>query len=230
MASMASDAWTDPGAPRPAGARASAAERRQRFLALAWRRHRPSGSGSSAALLASRTCRMRWPDLRNVLRDLSWAVCGAVATRLYRPERATADLDILIHQADSAAAQQQLAAHGFIRVGDLGIGGSTWRSPDGVEVDVIERSDRWLPEALARAQTNRDPQGLPILPLPYQVVMKLQASRGQDLADLLRMLGAADVEALGEVRHTVRQFLPDDAQDLESLVELGRLERLAEDQ
>jgi hypothetical protein len=146
------------------------------------------------------------------------------------PERATADLDILIQNTDGAAAQERLAAHGFIRKGDLSIGGSTWRSADDVGIKVIERGDPWVSEALDRARLNPDPQGLPILPLPYLVLMKLQASRAQDLADLTRMLGSANADALAEVRQSVRQFASADAPDLDSLIELGRLERSAEQQ
>ena len=172
---------------------------------------------------------MKWPDLRQVLQSVPWAVCGAVATRLYMPERATADLDILIKTTSRSAVHELLMAHGFVREGDLSIGGSTWRSPDSVEVDVIERDAPWTAEALDRSGSNRDPQGLPILPLPYLVIMKLQASRGQDLADLLRMLGPADDRALDEVRQIVRRYDPDDLQDLLSLIELGRLEQAAGD-
>ena len=168
---------------------------------------------------------MRWPDLSLVLQGMLWAVCGAVATRLYMPERATAYLDVLILSGDGAAAQQLLASHGFTREGDLSVGGSTWRSPDGVEIDVIEGADPWVAQALDRAGTNRDLQGLPVLPLPYLALMKLRASRGQDLADLLRMLGAAEADTLAEVRRVVGQYAPADAEDLQSLIELGRLEQ-----
>ncbi len=167
---------------------------------------------------------MRWPDIGTVLGALSWAVCGAVATRLYMPERATADIDVLIYRRDSRAARRLLEGHRYVRTGDLAIGGSTWRSPDGALVDVIERDDPWVPAALQEAAANLDSQALPILPLPYLVVMKLQASRVQDLADLARMLGAAEREALDDVRRVARNYAPDDVGDLESLIELGKLE------
>src|SRR6266487_792867 len=93
-------------------------ERRHELIALAMRRAR-AGSGSGIATLARRTTRLIWPDLRRALGEVPWAVCGAVATRLYMPERATADLDILIHSGDGTSAQSQLAAHGFLRQGDL---------------------------------------------------------------------------------------------------------------
>ena len=54
--------------------------------------------------------------------------------------------------------------------------------------------------------------------------MKLQASRGIDMGDLTRMLGGADKTALELVRKTVKTYLPDAVEDLESLIVLGKLE------
>ena len=167
---------------------------------------------------------MRWPDLSEALRGIPWAVCGAVATRRYMPERATADLDIMIEASDAAAAKERLAASGFAFEGTLAIGGSAWRAPDGQQVDVIERADPWVAGALAEAFVNRDEQGLPVLPLAYLVLTKLEASRAQDVADLARMLGAAAESELVAVRRLVAELRPEDRDDLDSLVRLGRLE------
>jgi len=54
--------------------------------------------------------------------------------------------------------------------------------------------------------------------------MKLESSRAQDIADLSRMLGAADGPTVDRVRAAVLAYRPDDAEDLESLIALGRLE------
>jgi len=166
-----------------------------------------------------------WPDLRRTLGNIPWAVCGAVATRLYMPERATADLDIVILTEDASAVHGRLSVHGYSRQSDLAIGGSAWQSPDGRDVDVIERGDPWVADALAEAAANPDAQGLPVLPLRYLVVMKLEASRAQDLADLTRMLGSADEHELDEVRGTIRDLMPSDIDDLDALIRLGQLER-----
>jgi len=171
-----------------------------------------------------RTARFRWPDLTEVLGSVPWAVAGAVATRLYMPERATADLDIVIRAADAADARRRFSQAGYAYTGELGIGGSAWMSPDGTRVEALERSDGWIEEALAQAAANRDPQGLPVLPLAYLVLMKLQASRAQDVGDLARMLGQADEEALAAVRDLITREAPGDLEDLESLIQLGRLE------
>jgi hypothetical protein len=55
--------------------------------------------------------------------------------------------------------------------------------------------------------------------------MKIIASRGIDIGDLTRMLGGADEESLRQVRQVIGANLPDAAEDLESMILLGRLEQ-----
>lgn len=177
------------------------------------RRQRP-GAGSVPEFLARRTARVTWPDLTEALGDIPWCAVGAVATRHYMPERATADLDAAVAAADAAAAQERLRAAGYTYLGALSIGGSSWRSPSGAVVDLLELGEPWAADALAQARRNRDPQGLPIIPLPYLVIMKLDASRHQDVADLARMLGQATDAQLAQVRDAVSRWRPADMDDL----------------
>lgn len=69
-----------------------------------------------------------------------------------------------------------------------------------------------------------DPAGYPVLGLPYLVLMKLWSTHTQDLADVSRMLGLANDEQLDEVRTAVSRYSPQDREDLESLIFLGRTE------
>jgi hypothetical protein len=167
---------------------------------------------------------MQYPDLTPILYPIPWAVVGAVATRLYMPERATLDLDIAVRNEDARDARRRLAEAGFEYQGELYIGGSSWLSAEGIPVDVLEMSQPWLAQALSEAESNRDSQGLPVLALPYLVLMKFQAGRVQDLADVTRMLGQASDDALDAVRNLFAQYSPADLEDLESLVLLGRME------
>lgn len=89
---------------------------------------------------------------------------------------------------------------------------------------MIEGREAWWQDAIVQAQTNRDAQGLPILPLPYLVLMKFQSGRVQDIADVTRMLGQANKNALEAVRALFKEFAPGDRDDLESLITLGKLE------
>ncbi len=109
---------------------------------------------------------MRWPDLDKVLSGLPWAVAGAVATRRYMPERATADIDVVVAVADADDARRRFEAAGYARVGDPAIGGTAWKSPDGVAVNLIEGTEPWWPAAIADAQRNSGEDGLPVLTLP----------------------------------------------------------------
>ena len=196
---------------------------RKEFISLAQRLQRP-GSGSALAFLRERTAWMLFPDLTATLHPIPWAVVGAVATRLYMPERATRDLDIVVRNEDAVEVRRRLAEAGFEYQGELSVGGSSWLSADGIPVDVLEMAQLWLAQALSEARHNPNIQGLPVLTLPYLVLMKLQAGRVQDLADVTRMLGQASDEALNAVRDLFAQYSPADLEDLESLVILGRME------
>lgn len=160
---------------------------RKRLIALAQRRQRP-GTGSALAFLTARSSDVVYPDFSGVLRGLAWAVVGAAATRLYMPERLTKDFDVVILSANGPEVRRRLRSAGLSYQGELAIGGSSWLTESGMAVDVLEMDAPWLPHPLTEAQSNRDPQGLPVLLLPYLVLMKFQAGRVQDLADVTRML------------------------------------------
>jgi hypothetical protein len=168
---------------------------------------------------------MQWIDLTPILAPIRWALVGAAATRLYMPERATLDMDVAIRAHDAQAAREKLARAGFVLQGELSIGGSAWRAPSGQMIDIIEAREDWWGDALAQAQTNRDAQGLPVLPLDYLVLMKFQSGRVQDIADVTRMLGLANDAALDASRALFKQYAREDLEDLESLITLGKLER-----
>jgi hypothetical protein len=196
-------------------------ERRKAFITLARKRVRP-GSGSHPAFLGARTVRVPIVDLQRLIRDTPFVVVGGVATRLYMPERSTLDIDVLVRAVDLPKLEHELGRAGAQKLGDLSIGGSSWRLPDGTVLDVIASSAPWVEPALA--QPRQGPEGLPYADLPYLILLKLQASRAQDLADVSRMLGAADPQAIERVRAAVQRHLPEAAEDLESLIALGKLE------
>lgn len=196
-------------------------DRRRLFLDIVKRRVRP-GTGSSRQFLEIRMANQTWPDLTNILKEIPWCVAGAVATRTYMPERATQDLDILVAQENSAEAREALRKADYRFRQELSIGGSSWGSPSGVLVELIESDAPWVPDAFGNLQT--DPQGLPVLSFPYLGLMKFQAGRTQDLADLSRMLGLASVELRNQTRAIFREWEAEGMEDLESLIALGELE------
>jgi hypothetical protein len=98
---------------------------------------------------------------------------------------------------------------------------------DDVEVDLLLGDQPWLDGALAQPTT--DPADYPVLDLPYLALLKLAASRTQDLADIAQMLGWADEEQLTAVRAVVERYAPADSEDLEALIFLGQQERQSPD-
>ena len=167
---------------------------------------------------------MKFPDLTPVLGEISWCAVGAAATRMYMPERTTDDLDVLISADDAQLACKRLLDSKYTCRGGLAIGGSKWVSPENFSLDVLYGDARWVPAALNAAATNRDGQGMPIIPLPYLILMKFVASRAQDVADITRMLGQATHVQIADVHAVFEQWLPGNDDDLESLITLGRLE------
>jgi len=194
---------------------------RTSYLSMAARRARP-GSGSGPLEVREGAAGLAAPDVRSLLGAVPFAIAGGLATRLYMPARMTLDVDVLVAAADRPQAERALAASGCTRRGKLTIGGSTWTAPDGTTLDLLALDAPWAAEAVASAVMA--PDGNPYVRLPFLVLMKLVASRVQDLADISRMLALADADGLARTRALVAGHRPDDAEDLESLIRLGRLE------
>ena len=207
------------------------AARRHFYIQMALRRVRP-GSGSGPETLWARTWRRPVFDLRTIT-TVPFVVIGGVATRLYAPERMTDDLDILIEAKNADALTDDLAGGGSQKLGTLSIGGSQklgtlsiggshWRLPDGMALDVLEEDAPWAAEAIANPAAA--PNGLPVISLPYLVLMKMRAGRAIDIGDLSRILGAADTESLAQTRSVMAKNYPDGLEDLAGLIVLGQLE------
>jgi len=194
--------------------------RRRFYLMLIRKRARP-GSGSSLEMLRRRTWRLPVFPLESIVQT-PFVIVGGVATRLYAPERMTEDLDVLIAAEDAGRFYAELQQGGGQRQGRLTIPGSHWRLPDGSLLDVLESEEPWVREALTNPAFA--PDGLPVISLPYLILLKMRSGRITDLADVSRMLGGAEEDALDQVRAAVRAYQPGDLEDLESVIQLGRLE------
>jgi hypothetical protein len=80
-------------------------------------------------------------------------------------------------------------------------------------------AEPWAEEAVAIGGTSGA-----VVPLPYLVLMKLDAAGGVDQGDLTRMLGFASDSAVDSVRRVVEKHMPSALEDLEQYVAIGRLE------
>ena len=196
-------------------------QRRRDYLSMAELRA-GRGAGTHRDVLRERTARYPTPLLNDYLGDVPFAVVGGIATRLYMQERATLDVDALVSPMHLGSAEAALETAGATKVGSLTKGGSSWRLPDGSSLDVLAPDSSWTEEAVTSAVSG--PDDLPYVRLPFLVLMKLVSGRLQDLADISRMLGAADEQSLRETRDVVLRYRPQDAEDLESMVRLGKLE------
>lgn len=146
-------------------------------------------------------------------------------TRLYSPERMTDDLDVLVAVDGAEVFYEELARGGAAKRGGLAIGGTHRLLPDGTPLDFLEENAPWVAEAMDSPAFG--PDGLPVIALPYLVLLKMRASWGIDIGDLTRMLGAADEAELERTRRVIRTHLSDAEEDLESLIQLGQLEYAA---
>jgi hypothetical protein len=200
-------------------------ETRREFLALVARRQKP-GSGSQLTRLEGRAPRMDWWKLaERALEGVPHAIAGAVAANAYMPPRQTRDLDIVVGVDDFARAGAALEAAGWRNVGALSIVAGATFSHGGHDVDLLQLPQPWAAVAIEEAQSNLH-SGMPTLTLPYLAMMKLNAGRATDMADLTRMFGGADDRALDSVRDLVlRQGQTEDIEDLEQAIRLGKLER-----
>ncbi len=164
------------------------------------------------------------PPLGDILGTTPWVLVGGLALRAYIPERMTLDVDILIHERDSEAVRTALIAAGYRMLGQLSIGGFSVQLPEpGAQpLDVLTRTDRWLDAALA--DPAYDSAGFPVLPRTYLILLKLQAGRTQDLADVQRLVAFTSPTERGEIKQTVQSESPELVEDLEALFALADLE------
>lgn len=194
-----------------------------RFLQLALRRAARSTGSQTDLLYERRTSVQPIPDLASVLGSLRWALVGGMALRAYAPERMTLDVDIVMHERDTQAAREAFVDAGYEIVGELSIGGFTAReASDEMPVNVITRSDPWLEEVLAGPHLDED--GHPVLPRPYLTLLKLQAGRTQDLADVQRLLAATPPTERAFTRRLVEAHAPDLVENYDALISLADLE------
>jgi hypothetical protein len=207
----------------------TAREIRRRVIAMAVRRQRP-GYGSQLSRLERNVLREPWWEgVERALAGLPHVAIGAVAANAYMAPRFTQDLDVGVLPANLAGAEGRLEQVGWRREArtrplDPNLEGWTWEESTGLQVDLFEMRHSWAAKAVREAYM--DPRtGLPTLEVEYVVLMKLTVSRTIDVGDLTRILGARTDTELDRVRAAVRRYQPDDLDDMEQMIVLGRMER-----
>ncbi len=196
-------------------------EDRKRLLKMALRRGKP-GTGGARPVVREKRADYGWAIALPDLGAIRYVIVGGLATALYMPERMTLDTDLLILSEDLAAAETRLGKSGCERMGGLAIGGSSWRLPGGRNLDLLALKQPWVEAAMDASV--RDADGHPFVSLPFLVLMKLESGRLQDLADIGRMLGCADENQVSAVQDVIRRYRPQDIEDFQSMLHLGKLE------
>ncbi len=190
------------------------------------------GSGSSQAFLNQ--IQPRWNSMEMAIHDhilCTYVVTGGLATQLYMPSRQTEGIDILIRKADLKTLEANLQTTGarLIEVlspitDKLPLAGNSWQLPSGTYLDVLFAEGQWVNEAVSQPVYLEQQPNIPFISLPYLVLMKLNSSRSQDIADVERMLGNKSDQEIAVVSQVIRSFYPEALDDLYSLIEIGRLE------
>jgi hypothetical protein len=203
---------------------------RRRFYLERGLRKRPLGSGSDLEGLMSLPRKSLSVDPAELFKDIQAVVIGGVATRSYAPERSTEDLDLLIEHRRFGEASQRIRQAGYEKIRDLdfpnaslGLYGEAW-SKAGLKVDMVATAQRWGRLALKNPQL--DTTGLPIVRLPFLVLMKFDSARAIDQGDLSRMLGRLnDEECEALIREVAKHSNdPSFADDVRQYAQLGRWE------
>lgn len=110
------------------------------------------------------------------------AIAGGFAMQVYGSPRLTGDVDLL-------GAKVPTDPGPLSKMKRISFGGYRYVTQDGVEVDIIVRSDGFEPlyqEALERAIVTDD--GLPVVSPDYMAAIKFSAGRPKDEDDLLWLL------------------------------------------
>lgn len=190
------------------------------FLRMALRRA-ARGTGSSCSFFERRTAMQPIPDLQHMLAPIRWVLIDGLALRAYIPERMTLDIDILIHERNAEVARAAMLKAGYHVTAQLSIGGFSVQGgdPTAPPIDILTRADAWLDTALA--QPVADPAGYPVLGRPYLILLKLQAGRTQDLADVQRLLAHVPQPQRKAIRQIVLCYASDLVEDYDSLCTLA---------
>jgi len=170
-------------------------------------------------------------NLAELFADIPYAVVGGIATRSYMPERVTKDIDVLVPPSSYDPAVERLGQMGWkieraLRFVDSSLGrhGTSWSKGNDQQIDLITGDEDWAVEACSLPTF--DAFGNRVIALPYLILMKLDAARPQDTADITRMLALADETTVQQARDVVRRYARDGeaVHDFDSLLKIGSWE------
>ena len=207
----------------------SAQVRRRLYLSRALRK-KTHGSGSDLTRLLDAPPRNRIQ--MTLLDTLRVMLVGAHAAAAYAPERATSDIDFLVHPEDLREAEARLLTAGWKKTVDLtfagtnlGLRGSAWAHGADPEIDLITSDQPWLIDAFD-ANRVESTSGKRVIPRAYLILMKLDSARGVDQGDLTRILGRLTDPEIEDVVRIVERHDNDHAiaDEIRQYAQIGRWE------
>lgn len=144
---------------------------------------------------------------------IPYVIIGGHAVTFHGRPRMTDDIDILVSGTDLQTAVTQLNLQ---QISPLRTGGYSGVTENGMRIDVVAPDQRWVMPAITHAV--RTSYG-PMVSAPFLVITKLWDSRGsQDETDALGVLKKMSDAELNITRQLVKQYLPNDVDDIESLI------------
>ncbi|MEO1386699.1 MAG: hypothetical protein AAFV85_04880 [Cyanobacteria bacterium J06634_6] len=155
-------------------------------------------------------------------KSLRYVVVGGMASAQYQPARFTEDIDLMVLSEESTTVEQALRSAGWAQLGVISFGGSSWQSQNGELIDLLHAPDQsWVTAALnAPVMT---PEGLPIIDLPYLLILKLSATRAVDISDIVGMLQHASDAEKQRIRQTIETYRSDLLEDFDQFDAIAQL-------
>lgn len=161
---------------------------------------------------------------KEIMKELNFiktpfVLIGGWAVNNYMPARQTKDIDILVNKNNKSNIINILKENNGIYLGPLSIEGDSFKI-NNQEIDVIYCDELW--EDIYNSSLIKN--NIKVISLGHLIIMKLDASRLQDLADCSRMLGYASEKEVEKVTMLIKKLRPYYLEDYFSLLTLGRLE------
>ncbi len=161
--------------------------------------------------------------LRSLLpKGLRYVIVNGMASAHYQPARFTEDIALMVLAEDSITVEQALRGAGWTQLGVISFGGSSWQSASGELIDLLHAPEQpWVTAALnSPIETS---EGLPVIDLPYLLILKLSATRAVDISDIVGMLQQASDLEKQRIRQVIATHRNDLLEDFDQFSAISRL-------
>lgn len=152
------------------------------------------------------------------LKGIPYAVIGGHAVTILGYPRLTRDIDIMTtpEYVDDIVKALRGKDPTPISIGGMSV------KVDGSIVDIVAPDRPWVAPAISNALDTKHGK---VISLPYIIVAKMDASRGpQDDTDMLELLKTADHKQIQRAKQLVREYLPNDIEDLKQMILISQLD------